>query len=89
MKTNDELLAEAQQHVEMAVTILAILSNRLAHCDDDKVMLRVAPPKNEYFEDCNKCIHNEDTEEICKMRLCVHAIGGLTECYKPRGEEKP
>ena len=36
------------------------------------------------FESCNDCIYSEDTEEICILRRCAHAIKRLKECYKPR-----
>ena len=71
MKPNDELLAEAKQHVEMAVSMLAILLNRLAHCDDDKVKLRVEPSIDECFEDCNKCIYSEDIGNLCIAEMCT------------------
>lgn len=29
---------------------------------------------NSSFESCDDCIHSNDTEEICKMRGCIHAI---------------
>ena len=85
-KTNDELLKGAQRSLLMTVSLLDALASRLEHVNDDAVKLVVTPPKNEDFEGCSKCIHSEDTEEICQMRLCVHAFAELSECYKPRGE---
>lgn len=39
------------------------------------------------FESCDDCIHSGDTLEICKMRLCYHAIDNLRDCYEPKGEK--
>lgn len=41
---------------------------------------------NDDFEDCDNCIHDDDAEEICKMRGCIHAIleGDIKECYEPK-----
>lgn len=38
------------------------------------------------FEGCNDCINCDDTDEICKMRGCIHAIatGDIRECYHPK-----
>ena len=44
----------------------------------------VNPPRNKDFESCNNCIHADDTREICVLRLCIHAIGHLSECYEPK-----
>ena len=40
--------------------------------------------EGENFTGCDRCIHSEDSEEICKVRLCVHAIHELKDCYKER-----
>ena len=42
------------------------------------------------FESCNDCIHCDDTEAICTMRGCIHAIMyyDITECYRPKEKEK-
>lgn len=39
--------------------------------------------ENPDFKGCNDCIHCDDTEEICLLRRCVHAVYILKECYKP------
>ena len=39
------------------------------------------------FESCDDCIHSVDSLEICKMRLCYHAIDKLRDCYEPKGEK--
>jgi hypothetical protein len=39
------------------------------------------------FESCDDCVHSGDSLEICKMRLCYHAINELRDCYE-RKEEK-
>ena len=46
--------------------------------------IRVDPPKDESFESCLDCIHADDNIDICKLRLCIHAIDHLRECYKPK-----
>lgn len=40
------------------------------------------------FESCDDCIHYGDSVEICKNRLCYHAIDKLRDCYEPKGEKK-
>lgn len=37
---------------------------------------------NEDFESCLDCVHASDSEEICTMRKCVHAIKFLYDCYE-------
>jgi hypothetical protein len=39
------------------------------------------------FESCDDCVHSGDSVEICKMRLCYHAIACIHDCYE-RKEEK-
>ncbi len=39
------------------------------------------------FESCDDCVYSGDSIEICKMRLCYHAINELRDCYE-RKEEK-
>lgn len=39
------------------------------------------------FESCDDCVHYGDSLEMCKMRLCYHAIDKLRDCYE-RKEEK-
>lgn len=36
------------------------------------------------FKSCCDCVHDDDTEDICKLRNCVHAIAYVEECYKPK-----
>ena len=42
---------------------------------------------NEDFESCSDCIHAGDSEEICILRKCVHAIRYLYDCYE-KAEQK-
>lgn len=37
---------------------------------------------NEDFESCVECVHANDSEDICVLRLCVHAIKYLYDCYE-------
>lgn len=39
------------------------------------------------FESCDDCIHSGDSLEICKNRLCYHAIDKLRDCYEPKGKK--
>lgn len=39
------------------------------------------------FESCDDCIHSGDSVEICKNRLCCHAIACIHDCYEPKGEK--
>ena len=39
---------------------------------------------DEEFTGCDRCIHSEDPEEVCKARLCFRAIHELFDCYKER-----
>ena len=44
---------------------------------------------NEDFESCLDCVHADDSEEICTLRKCVHAIRYLYDCFEKRvGEEE-
>lgn len=45
---------------------------------------------NDDFKSCDDCIHSDDTEEICKMRGCTHAIldDDIKECYRPKEREE-
>ena len=42
---------------------------------------------NRSFDSCCDCIHNDDSEEICELRKCIHAIRYLYDCYEKRGDE--
>ena len=50
----------------------------------ETIEINVKPLRDKSYRSCNDCIHCEDSEEICILRKCVHAIGCLNECYKPR-----
>ena len=39
---------------------------------------------NPSFESCHECIHDDDYEEICIARRCIHAVAQLKECYVPK-----
>ena len=59
-----------------------------AHQMDVVNMVKVTYTVNRTdFESCDDCIHSVDSLEICKMRLCYHAIDKLRDCYE-RKEEK-
>lgn len=49
---------------------------------------RLNPKIDKNFSSCLDCIHSEDSEYICILRKCVHAIYELRECYtdKRKGE---
>lgn len=38
------------------------------------------------FEGCDDCVHSDDTNVICKMRGCTHAIldGDIKDCFQPK-----
>lgn len=36
------------------------------------------------FESCTNCIHADDAEPLCILRLCKHAIAETKECYMPK-----
>lgn len=44
---------------------------------------------NDDFESCDDCVHCEDSNVICKMRGCTHAIldSDIKECYMPKERE--
>ena len=42
---------------------------------------------DEDFTGCDRCIHSEDPEEVCKARLCFRAIHELKDCYEERKQE--
>lgn len=35
------------------------------------------------YTGCDKCVHANDDEVVCRARLCIHAINCLKECYMP------
>lgn len=43
--------------------------------------------QGEDFTGCDRCVHSEDSEEVCKARLCFRAINKLFDCYKERKGE--
>ncbi len=51
---------------------------------------KIVVETNDDFESCDDCIHSDDTEVICKMRGCIHAIMDydITECYQPKEREE-
>jgi hypothetical protein len=36
---------------------------------------------------CSTCKHIDDTEEICKLRRCIHAFYRMTDCYVRENKE--
>ena len=52
----------------------------------DKVELRIVGGEKENFTSCALCIHEEDSIEICRLRLCVHAFNHLEEKYELKKE---
>lgn len=44
------------------------------------------PDADPNFSSCSHCVHHEDSEEICTLRRCMHAICELKECYTERGK---
>lgn len=52
----------------------------------DKVEVTYTVNRTE-FESCDDCVHSGDSVEICKNRLCYHAIASLHDCYEPKGEK--
>ena len=46
--------------------------------------IKIEKPYGYKFDGCANCKHDEDTEAICIMRGCVHAVPYLTECFKPK-----
>ena len=42
------------------------------------------PESVKTFASCTSCIHRADSEDICILRRCVHAIAELKECYEPK-----
>lgn len=41
---------------------------------------------NDDFKSCDDCIHSSDSNVLCKMRGCIHAIldDDIKECYIPK-----
>lgn len=48
---------------------------------------RLHPKIDKNFSSCLDCIHSEDSEYICILRKCVHAIYELKECYIDKRKE--
>lgn len=45
---------------------------------------------NSSYESCDNCINSNDTDEICKMRGCIHALteNDIKDCYQPKESRK-
>lgn len=50
----------------------------------ETIEINVTPKRDESFRSCDTCVNCDDPESVCILRKCVHAIGCLHECYKPR-----
>jgi len=48
----------------------------------------VQPGPEEPFEKCSDCIHAHDSEDICVLRRCKHAIAETVECFEPKQHER-
>ena len=46
--------------------------------------MRLIGESNPGYESCANCIHSDDSEEICVLRRCIHAVSRLKECYVPK-----
>ena len=46
--------------------------------------MRLIEESNPDYESCANCIHSDDSEEICVLRRCIHAVSRLKECYVPK-----
>lgn len=46
--------------------------------------MRLIEESNPDYESCADCIHSDDSEEICVLRRCIHAVSRLKECYVPK-----
>lgn len=54
----------------------------------DKATFEIKGGEKENYIGCTRCIHEEDSVEICRLRLCVHAFSYFEDRYEPV-EEKP
>lgn len=57
-------------------------------CNHEKDAEQLEP--EEPFEKCSDCIHADDSEDMCILRRCKHAIAETVECFEPKqpDEEK-
>ena len=39
---------------------------------------------NPEFESCADCVYSDDSEEVCILRGCIHAVAQVKECYVPK-----
>ena len=46
--------------------------------------MRMIEEANPDYESCADCIYSDDSEEICVLRRCIHAVSRLKECYVPK-----
>ena len=46
--------------------------------------MRLIEEANPDYESCADCVHSDDSEEICILRRCIHAVSRLKECYVPK-----
>ena len=69
------------------VTPVMIPQKASSSCSHEK---EVQPEPEESFEKCSDCIHADDSEDMCILRRCKHAIAETVECFEPKqpDEEK-
>ena len=41
---------------------------------------------NDNYESCEYCMYFNDSEAVCHLRGCIHAVGRLRDCYTPKSE---
>lgn len=49
----------------------------------DKATFEIKGGEKENYIGCTRCIHEEDSVEICRLRLCVHAFSYFEDRYEP------
>jgi len=67
------------------VTPVMIPQKASSSCSHEK---DVQPEPEESFEKCSDCIHDHDSEDICILRRCKHAIAETVECFEPKQHER-
>lgn len=46
--------------------------------------MKLIEESNPNFESCAACVHSDDSEAVCILRRCIHAVSQLKECYVPK-----
>lgn len=81
----DEILSfMADSRIETMQSITVEQKEKGGHRKRKRRVLKMTiDTADKTYTGCDKCVHANDDEVVCRARLCIHAINHLKECYKP------